>query len=76
MKEFALQMIQAIVTRPIDVKVTEVSSPETVVLQAEVAHEDLGRVIGKEGRNAKALRTLLNAAAGTVGRRVVLEIRN
>ena len=65
---------QSLVTRPEAVEVTENQSEDSSVLELRVDKEDLGRVIGKQGRTAKSLRTLLNAAAARVNRKVVLEI--
>ncbi len=68
-------MAQSLVTRPDSVEVSESSSDdESAVLELRVDKEDLGRVIGKQGRTAKSLRTLLNAAAARANRKVVLEI--
>lgn len=65
---------QSLVTRPDAVEVTENQSDDSTVLELRVDKEDLGRVIGKQGRTAKSLRTLLNAAAARANRKVVLEI--
>ncbi len=74
MKELALRLAQALVDRPEAVEVRELEGGRTTVLELRVAREDLGKVIGKEGRNARALRTLLEAAAAKLKKRVVLEI--
>ncbi len=74
MKELALRLAQALVDRPEAVEVRELEGGRTTVLELRVAKEDLGKVIGKEGRNARALRTLLEAAAAKLKKRVVLEI--
>ncbi len=65
---------QSLVTRPDAVQVTENQTEDSSVLELRVDKEDLGRVIGKQGRTAKSLRTLLNAAAARANRKVVLEI--
>jgi predicted RNA-binding protein YlqC (UPF0109 family) len=65
---------QSLVTHPEAVEVTESSTDDSAVLELRVDKEDLGRVIGKQGRTAKSLRTLLNAAAARSNRKVVLEI--
>ena len=65
---------QSLVTRPDAVEVSESQSDDSAVLELRVDKEDLGRVIGKQGRTAKSLRTLLNAAAARSNRKVVLEI--
>ena len=59
---------------PGSVEVTETQNEDASVLQLKVAKEDLGRVIGKQGRTAKSIRTLVNAAATIGNRKVVLEI--
>jgi predicted RNA-binding protein YlqC (UPF0109 family) len=62
------------VNNPDQVAVTETATERTAVIELRVAPDDLGRVIGKEGRTAKAIRTILNAASTRENRRVVLEI--
>jgi len=74
MKELALRLAQALVDHPEAVEVRELEGGRTTILELRVAREDLGKVIGKEGRNARALRTLLEAAAAKLKKRVVLEI--
>ncbi len=65
---------KSLVDNPDEVKVTEIEGELTAVLELKVATEDLGKVIGKQGRTARAMRTLLGAAAAKVKRRAVLEI--
>ena len=68
------EIARTLVDNPDDVQVTEVQGEQTTVLELRVAADDLGKVIGKQGRTARAMRTLL-AAAGTKNQmRVVLEI--
>lgn len=67
-------MARALVDKPEQVEVTEVEGEQTTVLELKVAKEDLGKVIGKEGRTARALRTILVAASTKLRRRSVLEI--
>jgi predicted RNA-binding protein YlqC (UPF0109 family) len=59
---------------PDQVLVEEIDEPEATVFELKVAESDLGRVIGRQGRTAKALRTLLSAASAKVKRRAILEI--
>jgi predicted RNA-binding protein YlqC (UPF0109 family) len=59
---------------PEQVEVEEVEEPDALVYELKVADEDMGKVIGKQGRTAKALRTILSAASAKSRRRVVLEI--
>lgn len=65
---------KALVDKPEDVQVTEVEGELTTVIELRVAKEDLGKVIGKQGRTARAIRTLLSAAASKQRKRCVLEI--
>lgn len=74
MKELILYIAKALVDYPDEVAVIEVEGEKTMVLELRVAREDLGKVIGKQGRTARALRTILNAAATKVKKRAVLEI--
>jgi uncharacterized protein len=67
-------LARGLVDRPEEVKVEEVSEPDALVFELQVAEEDLGKVIGKQGRTAKALRTILAAASAKTRRRVILEI--
>ena len=74
MKELVEYMAKALVDKPEEVKVNEVSGEQTVVLELRVAKEDVGKVIGKKGANAQAMRTILNAATGRQEKRFSLEI--
>jgi predicted RNA-binding protein YlqC (UPF0109 family) len=74
MKDLIKHIAQALVDNPEQVKVEEVEGRHTSVLELKVAKEDLGKVIGKKGRTAHAIRTLLNAASAKVKKRTVLEI--
>jgi len=74
LKELLEFLAQNLVTNPGAVEVTENISDDGSVLELRVDKEDLGRVIGKQGRTAKSLRTILNAAASRTNRKVVLEI--
>jgi predicted RNA-binding protein YlqC (UPF0109 family) len=67
-------MAQALVDNPDMVVVSEVVGEQTSVLELRVAKEDLGKVIGKQGRTAKAMRTILSAASTKIRKRSVLEI--
>jgi hypothetical protein len=62
------------VNNPNAVEIHETTSEGTSVFQLKVAKEDLGRIIGKQGRTAKSIRTLMNAAASVQNRKVILEI--
>lgn len=74
MKELLTYIIQKLVDHPDDVKITEVSGEHTTIFELTVHKEDLGKVIGKEGRTAKAIRTVLSAASIKENKRVMLEI--
>lgn len=73
-KQLVIIMAKALVDKPDEVEVTEVEGEQTTVVELKVAKEDLGKVIGKEGRTARALRTILGAASTKLRRRSVLEI--
>jgi uncharacterized protein len=74
MRELVEYVARQLVTEPDAVSVTETEREGETVLELRVAKVDLGRVIGKEGRTAKALRAILNAAAARKNRRVALDI--
>ncbi|HLE60033.1 MAG TPA: KH domain-containing protein [Thermoanaerobaculaceae bacterium] len=74
MKELVEQIAKALVDQPDKVQVHEVQGEQTTVLELRVATEDLGKVIGKQGKTARAVRTLLAAAGMKVRKRFVLEI--
>ena len=74
MKDVLIQIVKALVDNPEQVQVNEIESARTVVLELRVAKNDLGKVIGKKGRTAHAIRTVLNAASGKVRKRYMLEI--
>ena len=74
MKDLVEYIAKALVDCPDDVEVTEVVGEKTTVVELRVAREDLGKVIGKQGRTARAMRTILNAAATKMKKRAVLEI--
>ena len=74
MKDLINYIAQALVDHPEEVSVTEVEGNQTSVLELKVAKEDLGKVIGKQGRTARAMRTILGAASAKLKKRSVLEI--
>lgn len=67
-------MARALVDNPDDVEVNEVVGEQTTVVELSVSKDDLGKVIGKQGRTAKSMRTILNAASTKLKKRSVLEI--
>ena len=74
MKDLIKSIAQSIVDNPEQVTVEEIEGSYTSVLELKVAKEDMGKVIGKKGRTAQAMRDILNAASGKVKKRTVLEI--
>ena len=74
MKELISYIAKALVDHPDLVSVEEVEGHQTSVLELKVAKEDLGKVIGKQGRTARAMRTILSAASTKINKRSVLEI--
>jgi uncharacterized protein len=74
MKELVQYLAKSLVSNPDAVEVKETEGETASVLELRVAKEDLGRIIGKQGRTAKSIRTILNAAASRTNRKVVLEI--
>ena len=74
MKDLVLMMARALVDEPDEVEVKEVEGDRTTVLEVTVAKGDLGKIIGKQGKTARALRTILNATATKLKKRAVLEI--
>ena len=74
MKELVLYLAKALVNHPEEVEVKEIQGETAAILELRVAIDDLGRIIGKQGRTAKSIRTLLNAVASRTNRKIVLEI--
>jgi predicted RNA-binding protein YlqC (UPF0109 family) len=74
MKELVEYLARQLVSHPDAVEVKETQGDTASVLELKVAKDDLGRIIGKQGRTAKSIRTILNAAASRTNRKVVLEI--
>ena len=74
MKELINNIAQALVDRPEEVAVSEIVGNQTTVLELKVAKTDLGKVIGKQGRTARAMRTILSAVSAKLKKRTVLEI--
>ncbi len=74
MKDLIKYIAESLVDNPEQVAVEEVEGNQTSVLELKVAQEDLGKVIGKQGRTARAMRTILSAASAKLKKRTVLEI--
>ena len=74
MKDLIEYIAKVLVDKPNEVRVTELEGKQTSVIELRVAKEDLGKVIGKQGRTARAMRTILGAASTKIRKRAVLEI--
>ncbi len=74
MKELIRYIAKALVDSPEEVEVMEVEGERTSVIELKVAKKDLGKIIGKQGRTARAIRTILSAASTKINKRSVLEI--
>ena len=74
MKELVEFMAKALVDNAAQVEVIEIATEQILVIELKVAKEDMGKIIGKKGRNAQAMRILLNAASAKLRKRVDLEI--
>lgn len=74
MRELLEYLAKSLVDHPEDVQVTETETDTTVVLELSVAKDDIGKVIGKQGRIARALRTIVKASAVKNGKRAIVEI--
>ena len=74
MKDLIGYIAKALVDQPEEVSVAEIEGGNTTVLELSVAKSDMGMVIGKRGRNAQAIRTILSAACGKLRKRYIMEI--
>jgi len=74
MRELILHIAQALADRPEEVQVREVEGEQTSVIELKVAKGDLGKVIGKQGRTARAMRIILSASSTKLRKRALLEI--
>ena len=74
MKDLIIRIAKALVDHPEQVEVLEVEGEQILVLELKVAKEDIGKIIGKQGRTARAIRTILSAASDKTKKRTVLEI--
>ncbi len=75
MRELVLFLARSLVDQPDEVKVTETEGPEAIILELNVAADDMGKVIGKQGRIAKAIRSVVKAATEKGGKPVFVEIQ-
>jgi hypothetical protein len=74
MKQLMLEIVQALVDQPDDVSVELIEDNGSTVIRLRVAHQDIGKVIGKQGRTARSLRTILGAASMKLHHRFALDI--
>jgi len=74
MKDLIEYIAKLLVDNPEEVSVTELEGEQTSVIELKVAKEDIGKVIGKQGRTARAMRTILSAASAKMKKRSILEI--
>jgi predicted RNA-binding protein YlqC (UPF0109 family) len=74
LKELVAYLAKNLVDRPDEVEVEDMEEEDGLVIELTVAEDDLGKVIGRQGRTARAMRTVLSAAASKTNRRVILEI--
>ncbi len=74
MKDMVMMIVKSLVDQPDSVEINEIEGTQTIILEVKVAAEDMGKIIGKQGRIAKAIRTVVKAAAIKLDKRVVVEI--
>jgi len=74
MKKLLAEIARQIVDYPEQVKVNEIDGDQTIVFELSVAREDLGKIIGKKGRNIGAIRKIMMAASGKIHKRIVVEL--
>jgi predicted RNA-binding protein YlqC (UPF0109 family) len=74
MKDLIKNIVQTMVDKPEEVEISEIQGDQLTVLKLRVAKEDIGKVIGKKGRNVRAIRTILGAASAKEKKHTVLEI--
>ncbi len=74
MKDMVMMIVKSLVDQPDSVEINEIEGTQTIILEVKVASDDMGKIIGKQGRIAKAIRTVVKAAAIKLDKRVVVEI--
>ena len=74
MKDLIIEIVKALVDQPDQVSVTEIKGEHSNILELSVAKSDMGKIIGRQGRTAQAIRTILSAAVGKTRERFILEI--
>ena len=73
-KDLITLIVKALVDNPEQVSINEIESNNTIIIELKVAKEDLGKIIGKQGRTSNAIRSILNAMSGKTRKRLMLEI--
>lgn len=76
MKELIETIVKALVDKPEEVKVSEVAGETAVIFEVKVADSDIGKVIGKQGKTANALRTIVKAASSKIGKAATIQINS
>jgi len=74
LKELIKHIVHALVDHPEQIAISEIEGKQSTVLEIKVAKEDIGKIIGKQGRTAQAIRTILNAASAKAKKRTIMEI--
>ena len=74
MKQLLIHIVSSLVEHPDEIRVTEKVSSDVVILELAVAEDDVGKVIGRQGRIAKSIRTIMRAAASLENKRVIVDI--
>jgi len=74
MKDLIAYIAKALVDKPEEILITEIKGQQTIVIELRVAREDVGKIIGRQGRTVQAVRTILNAASAKIKKRSILEI--
>ncbi len=74
MKDLTKRIVQSLVDNPEQVEVSEIKSDRTLILEIRMAESDIGKVIGKQGRTAQAIRTILRAASGKLKKHIIFKI--
>ncbi len=74
MKALIERIVQSLVDNPEQVEIYEIKGGKTIIFELKVAKEDIGKVIGKQGRTVRAIRTILDAASAKLKNRVILEV--
>lgn len=75
LKQLLVDMVRAIVDKPDEISVTETVNDDNILFEISVAESDMGKVIGRHGKNAKAIRSLMKTAANADGKRVTVDIK-